>query len=202
MTACDQYTPGVFEDDVLTVLIQWIRSLTGVKTIRAYEQGQRPKAQFITVFVNGESETVEEHRRYCVNDEGELFEQIIFIERLTIDVRVFQDSGTHVNGDQNTINTSPAGSAFDVARKLKRKAMLDGGVKKLTDNCLQIEEFGEVQNVPDKVKEDYECRAFMQIRLLAETNEFGRLDCIDKVEFSTCGDAPVEIDDTQIPTGC
>ncbi len=202
MTDCQQQTPGSFEDDVLTVLIQWIHYLTGVKTVRAYEKGTI-KEQYVTVFVNSESETVEEYRKYCTSDDDELFEHIVSIEQLTVDIRVYQDSGSHVNGGSNTVNNSPSRSAFDVARAIKKRSLLDGGMKKLTDNCMQVERFGEVQNLRNMVKQDFECRAFMQIKILAETNEFGRLDCIEQVELKAClDDDSVIIDDTKTPMGC
>jgi len=241
MVICTTQLPGSFEDDVLTVLVQWLRQLTGVKTIRAYEGAKPPDGQYITVFVN----SYEDYDGWPVrqflspsqqNSEG--CEVIRQVRRILLDINVYRDHGELVDLERyydpsdenlNDINYEPATgiltlmfidghtktiqvqqpdvpfrSAIDVANAIVLRSELFDQLEKLETNCITLEDFGPVQNLRELVKNDYESRAYVQMQLLAEMNESGRLAWIDKAKPGTCfDDASVLIDSNSQPAmGC
>lgn len=209
MSQCTTQSPGSFEDDILTVLVQWLRQLTGVKTIRAYENAQRPNEQYITVFITG----YEDYDSWPVknfipsdDDTEEGCEVVHQVRRVLVDVNVYKDRGMAINGqtkpsDDDSIQHR---SAVDVANAIVLRSELSDQLEKLEINCMTLEDFGPVQNLRELVKNDFESRAYVQMRMLAEMNESGRLACIDKAELGTCfDDEPVLIDSNYQPAmGC
>ncbi len=183
-----QFSVGNFEDDVFTVLIAWITAMTGVKTIRAYENTQRPQEQYITVHV-AVSQELEKIRKYCDSDNDDVFEVITSLERLPVDIKVYRDSAEF--------------SAFDLGRAIKRRAYLEGSDSPLKKNCMSVESFGDVTNFREMIKQDFECQAFLRAYLLIETNDFVRLPSIGSVETINCdGSESAIYDDKPINRGC
>jgi len=153
------------DDDVHSALVRWLHDLTGLTTIKAYQEGPRPALPYIMVNLTGTAAIRE-------------WSQAVEYEEDTAGVTATPPVETewrfsvHAFGPNPTSILRPIRSAAQLAQK--NEALFP---------ALVIDECSQVRNVPELVNEKWEPRAQMDIHLRGLARDGFLIDVIEHAPF-------------------
>ncbi|MBN9074298.1 MAG: hypothetical protein J0H34_22400 [Rhizobiales bacterium] len=160
------------DDDVHSALVRWLHGVTGLTTIKAYQEGPRPELPYIMVNLTGTSEIRDWSQaveyEQAEPDPGEDVGEVTARPPIETEWRF----SVHAFGPDPTSILRPVRSAAQLAQK--NEALFP---------ALVIHDCSQVRNVPELVNEKWEPRAQMDMFLRGLTRDGFVIDVIEEAPF-------------------
>lgn len=165
-SSCIRCYGGMYEDEIYESLCHILTYLSGVRFIRAYEDGVRPQSivgaiQYGTIFIQSYDINGATYRFNNVIAEDSQRQCSVIARKCTINVQlnVYREGGI-ANADQD--NTSEVGVAYssaDVLNKIINRVRHTDVLRLIRKAGFVMSDFNPVTNAPIEVQGSYEQRA-------------------------------------------
>ncbi len=195
---CGGVAVSAFEDAMVTTLGRWLRYMTGVPFVKAYQAAPRPEekelmsGQYGTIHLLSVTGTgaapVRSVSRVVIDGEEQwdLCENISRVGKYSFQLDVYRDSGQNEAGETDSTVRYPVGSAFDVLQRAKSRMLHHVHRAALSQYGLVYDDHAmeRVLNLPpEKVQETYESRASANIEIMACSSSQMRQPVIGENHF-------------------
>lgn len=157
------------DDEVHSALVRWLRDITGLVTIKAYQEGPRPALPYVMVNLTGVSEVREWQQ-------GSEYEEDTAGVTASVVIETEWRFSVHAFGSNPTGILRPIVSAAQSAHKMAPLYP-----------TLIVHECSQVRNVPELVNEKWEPRAQIDLFLRGLTRDGFLIDVIEEAPITITG---------------
>lgn len=153
------------DDQIHSGLVRWLHAVTGLVTIKAYQEGSRPALPYITVNLTGSAQVRE-------------WSQEVEYDEDTAGVTATPPIETEWRFSVHAFGSEPTG----ILRPIRSAAQLAQRNEPMMPNII-IHECSQVRHVPELVNEKWEPRAQMDMFLRGLTRDGFLVDVIEEAPF-------------------
>lgn len=196
---CSQAPMVNYEDALIELLTRWLRYMTGIPWVRAFQHGARPNedetgvtdGQYGTVqLLSWKPRTRMRYDHLQLRPDGteyaDFCEEYAFVGCYEFQLDVFRDAGIADKGQEGAVQ-QPVGSAIDVLVRASIRMYHQRWRDALKQYCVKYEDNAlcKIFNLPmEKVKETFESRAVGRLKIFASPASSMRVPGIPNEEFA------------------